>query len=297
MSARPLVTAILPSWNAEAFIRETLACLDAQTWPALEVLVGDDASTDGTPEILRAWAEGRPGVTLILRDRNLGWVGNCNDLMARARGEYLFFAFHDDLIEPTYVEKLVGALEADPGASLAFSKMRWVQLDGSEGVVDGKGTGRQGTPYRRAARMISFWADWWTPNRGVFRASAYRRIGGMKRNAAGEFSADFPWLLHLAIIGRFVLVPEVLCTKVMRKQSLSLRWKHTPEQLRARNWSAAREVAASDLSFRRKVGLWLLLRSERLRKRWRRELRRQARRTRAAALSRTDPGTARRRGA
>lgn len=115
----PLVTAILPAWNAEAFVDEMLEALAAQTWPALEILIGDDASTDGTPAKLRAFAAEHPNVRLVLRERNLGWIGNTNDLMARAKGEFLFFAFHDDWVAPSYVERLARALVAEPRAVLA----------------------------------------------------------------------------------------------------------------------------------------------------------------------------------
>ena len=54
----PTVTAILPSYNSADFVQDTLDSLAAQTWPNLEILIGDDASRDGTPDILRAFAEG-----------------------------------------------------------------------------------------------------------------------------------------------------------------------------------------------------------------------------------------------
>ena len=97
----PTVTAILPCYNAEAFISETLRSLAAQTWPKLEILIGDDASADETLAIVKAFAKGRDNVRIIARKRNLGWIANTNDLMAKASGELMFFAFHDDLIAPT----------------------------------------------------------------------------------------------------------------------------------------------------------------------------------------------------
>lgn len=102
----PKVTAILPSYNAAEFIHATLDSLAAQTWPNLEILIGDDCSTDNTPDILRAFVAKQPNARLIIREKNLGWVENMNDLMTRAQGEYMFFAFHDDIVAPTYVERL-----------------------------------------------------------------------------------------------------------------------------------------------------------------------------------------------
>lgn len=69
----PKVTAILPSYNAAKFIHATLDSLAAQTWPNLEILIGDDCSTDNTPDILRAFVAKQPNARLIIREKNLGW--------------------------------------------------------------------------------------------------------------------------------------------------------------------------------------------------------------------------------
>ena len=117
----PKVSALVPVWNSAEQALELLDALAAQTWPNLEILVGDDASPDGrTPELLRAWAEGRGNVVLILREDNLGWVGNYNDLMQRASGDFVFFAGHDDLVPPGYVARLVRAAQDAPDAARVY---------------------------------------------------------------------------------------------------------------------------------------------------------------------------------
>ena len=63
----PTVTAILPCYNAEAFISDTLGSLAAQTWPKLEILIGDDASADGTLAIVNAFAKDRDNVRITAR--------------------------------------------------------------------------------------------------------------------------------------------------------------------------------------------------------------------------------------
>ncbi len=102
-SWRPRVTALVPTYNGAAFIRRTLDSLAAQTWPDLEILVGDDRSTDATLEVVRRFAEEHPNTRIVDREANLGWLRNSNDLMERATGELQFFAFHDDVVAPTYV--------------------------------------------------------------------------------------------------------------------------------------------------------------------------------------------------
>ncbi len=258
--AIPKVSAILPAYNCEAFVGETLESLEAQTWPNLEIVIGDDASSDGTPDILRAFADGRENVQLALREKNLGWTGNSNDLMSRATGAFMFFAFHDDLVDPPYVERLVQALMGDPGAVLAYSDLEQREPDGETVIYCWTALEGASAP-TRVRRMAERPRAWHVPNRGVFRSSAFRRIGGLKRHAQGEFAADLPWLTHMASIGRFVRVPEVLCRKRYMPQSLTKVWRRGPDVDEALLQSVDREILASDLGWAEKRALVLYLRA------------------------------------
>ncbi len=252
-STHPVVTAIVPTYNGAETIGRTLESLAAQTWPALEILIGDDGSTDATPRIIAEFAATRDDVRIVHRPENLGWLGNSNDLMSRASGEFSFFAFHDDVVEPTYVERLAEALLADDAAILAFSDMTVADTDGTvrthtfdllEGVESpaGRGTVMADRPF-----------DWWVPNRGLFRTAAYERTGGIHRNRSGEYSADWTWLLHLSLLGGFVRVPEVLCHKHYTKKSLSKSWPHDPVQQAHLMCAGVDEVLGSSASMRTKA--------------------------------------------
>lgn len=241
------VVACLPTRNAEAFIGRTLESLARQTYPNFQVLISDDASTDRTVEICARMEQSDPRFTLIRQPARLGWIGNSNALMREARGDFLFFAFHDDFVHPTYVARLVAELNANPQAVLAFSDVELVEVDGSSEIrsyhfLDGV-AGR----LERTRRMMWQRGDWWLPNRGVFRAAAFDRIQGLKTHLAGEYCADWPWLTHMALLGEFVRVPEVLCTKVFTKQSLSRTWSTYRWAWIGVTLSCAREIIRSDL--------------------------------------------------
>lgn len=253
--ATPRVTAIVPTWKAAGFVQETLDALAAQTWPNLQVLIGDDASPDATPEVLRAFAEGRDDVTLVLRETNLGWVGNCNDLMARAEGELMFFAFHDDLVAPTYVERLARLMVARPEAAMAFSDVALVAVDGTRRSLAYDALDGVESDFARTWRMATRRGPWYAPNRGLFRAPAVRRIGGMKRHEGGEFAADWPWLLHMATLGPFLRAPEALCTKRFMEDSLSRTWKRDAAAWARVDRAGAAEIRASALSAPEKAAL------------------------------------------
>ena len=252
----PRVVALVPTWRSAAYIRATLESLAAQTWPNLEVLISDDASPDDTASICEQFEARDPRFRVIRQPRNLGWVGNVNALLRAADGDCLLFAFQDDLPEPAYVERCVAALEANPRAIIAYSDIALVHADGSreekhypqlDGVTD---------RVARARSIAHLEGSWWIPNRGVFRTSAAREIGGLRRHRAGEFSADWPWLLHMSLLGEFARVPERLVTKIYVPGSLSRSWSFG-----LRSWSsvaldAAAMVSRSRLSWPEKLALY-----------------------------------------
>jgi glycosyltransferase involved in cell wall biosynthesis len=244
----PRVTALVPTYRGAAFIERTLDSLVAQTWANLEILIGDDASPDDTLEVVRRFAQRHPNVRIVERAANLGWLRNSNDLMARAEGELMFFGFHDDVVAPTYVEELVGALAANERAVLAYSDMVVHELDGSQQVHVFDALAGTATALERARVMVSRPDTWWVPNRGLFRASGFAEVGGIHANEQGEYSADWTWLLGLSIVGEFVRVPQVLCTKYYMSQSLSKRWPHDRGQLQALQRAGIAEIERSGLS-------------------------------------------------
>ena len=259
----PKVTAILPSYNAEDFIKDTLECLASQTWANLEILIGDDASTDQTPKILQKFAKNHDNVVVLLRKENLGWLANSNDLMAKASGELMFFAFHDDVVSPDYVEKLVRVLGANPIAVLAYSDVEFFQPNGDSATIIFEGLGNERGAFARALRMGMRLNGWWVPNRGLFRSSAFSRIGGIRRSNAGEICADWVWMVEMSMIGPFVRVPETLCRKYWKDTSLSLNWGRkviSPELWREVGKSAVVGVRNSDLSGTEKFALSAVIR-------------------------------------
>jgi glycosyltransferase involved in cell wall biosynthesis len=255
----PRVVACVPTWNAESFIEGTLEAIAAQTYPNFEVLISDDASTDRTMAICERFATGDARFRVIRQGTNRGWIGNVNALLRAARGDYFLFAFHDDLLRPTYVERLVERLEANPGAILAFSDIETVYVDGRREVrVYDKLDGVE-RRFDRARQLLRQHAHWSTPHRGVFRSCAAARIGGLKRHLAGERSADWPWLLNLSLLGEFVRVPEILCCKIYRKNSLSRSWSFSYGSWAAVALSCATVIHRSDLSRTEKLSLYALL--------------------------------------
>ena len=155
-SAMPAVVSVLiPTYNGERFIAETLSSVLAQTYEHLEVIVGDDCSTDGTVGIARRIAGSDSRVEVIVYDRNVGGFASHDLLNRRATGRYTKFLLHDDLLAVDAIERLVEPLEDDPRLVLATSKRALIDERGGRlpdglhtaaisaepGVVDGRALG------------------------------------------------------------------------------------------------------------------------------------------------------------
>ena len=112
----PLVSIIIPAYNAELWIAESIGSVLAQTWRELEVIVVDDGSQDATPEIVAGI--GDPRVRLI-RQENRGAAAARNHGLKLARGNYLQFLDADDLLSADKLELQMIELDGAPPDSVA----------------------------------------------------------------------------------------------------------------------------------------------------------------------------------
>jgi len=116
-SGIPLVSIVIPVFNGERYLRESLDSVLGQTYPRIEVLVIDDASTDGTAAIIASYGD---RVRSYRQSKNRGIYGNSNDGIAWASGAYIATYHADDVYEPTIVEQEVAFLERHPEAGAVF---------------------------------------------------------------------------------------------------------------------------------------------------------------------------------
>lgn len=119
----PLVSIIVPVYNGEKYVRESLDSILTQTYPRTEIIVMDDASTDGTPAILESYG-GR--IRVVRQPQNRGIYANANDGISMARGAYIAVYHADDVYEPAMVEREVEFLERYPEAGAVFSSMTFI---------------------------------------------------------------------------------------------------------------------------------------------------------------------------
>jgi glycosyltransferase involved in cell wall biosynthesis len=122
----------IPCYNHEPFIRGCLASVAAQDYPALKVVVADDASTDGTAAVARAWCAER-GHRFVQNPANVGIAASLNGMMVDAgEFDYVFALASDDELCPGAISALVAALEADPAAVGAYGEVRLMDATGRD---------------------------------------------------------------------------------------------------------------------------------------------------------------------
>ena len=126
MTAAPVVSIGVPVYNAANFLARALESLLAQTYPHLEIIICDNASTDGTAAIGREFAERDSRVRYVRNDTNIGANPNFLKALDLASGKYFTWTAADDLRPRHAIEACVRALEASPEAVMAHGP---IELD------------------------------------------------------------------------------------------------------------------------------------------------------------------------
>ena len=125
----PLVTALIPAYNAEATIERAVDSVLAQTYRNIEIVVVDDGSRDATAEIVAAYDS--PAIRLLRLAHNRGESGAMNEGIAEAKGEFIAFLDADDEWLPTKLDTQIRALQANPAAVMATCACRFYDAQGN----------------------------------------------------------------------------------------------------------------------------------------------------------------------
>src|SRR5258708_33798194 len=120
MSDPALLSIIIPNWNGAHHLPTCLIALRTQTYPCLEIIVADDASTDESkPLLTRDYSE----VKLVVLPANRGFTGACNAGIRVATGTYVALLNNDTEVDPNWAAAVVGCFERHPEAGFVASKI------------------------------------------------------------------------------------------------------------------------------------------------------------------------------
>lgn len=122
----PQVSIGMPVYNGEPFIREALDSLLAQTFTDFELIISDNASTDGTEAICREYAAKDARIRYVRQVENRGAMPNFQFVLDEALGEYFMWAAADDVWLPKFIETCVKLLKTDASAQMAMTGYKCV---------------------------------------------------------------------------------------------------------------------------------------------------------------------------
>lgn len=225
----PLVCIIIPHYNGIDTLSECLDSLKKSTYPHVETIVVDNASSDGSPE----WIEqNHPDVTLIRCETNAGYAGGCNRGATAATGEYILFLNNDTVHEPGWIQPLVDTLLEDPTAGAVQPKiLNYFERDmfdyagGSGGAMD-----VLCFPFARGRLFLTREYDtgqyddkteifWASGTAFLVKKEAFKEAGGMDEVFfAHQEEIDLQWRLQLLGYRIFVNPQSV----VYHKNALTL---------------------------------------------------------------------------
>lgn len=198
-----LVTVGLPTYNRLDSLRRAVDSVLSQDQPSIELVICDNASTDGTESYCRSLVAQHPTVRYLRSADNVGAAENFNRARGEASGTYFMWLGDDDWLDPDYVSRCVEALDRDPTVVLASGEARYYAAD--QYVRTGSRlTLRQ---ERAAARVSGYYAT--VSDNGVFygviRRAALEQVPPM-RNRMGD---DWYLVAGLAFLGAVVCVEGV----------------------------------------------------------------------------------------
>ena len=223
------ITVCIPVYKAEAFVRDAIESVLAQTYDQFRLLISVDPAGDRSGEICREY-ETDPRVTVVENETRLGWVGNVNACLDRIDTPFFAFCFHDDAMEPIFLERLRAALIEAPNAVATFGA---IQRIGTRDQI-GQTVDVIGSPASRAAACI----------KGIFPAYGLKNLlrsgpvfQGLRLPSGSDegYIADLPFALGYSLAGDFVAVPEIVYRKLHWADSVTTGWQKFDVERLARN--------------------------------------------------------------
>jgi glycosyltransferase involved in cell wall biosynthesis len=219
----PSVSVGLPVYNGARFLSRALDSLLAQRGVDLELVICDNASTDETPEIAKAYAARDARVRVQRSETNLGVERNFARALECASGNYFMWAACDDWWAPDFAVRMVSALERNPAAAVAMSAVERVSESGHlldlvrhEGVAN---------PEHLSPWQLTMQLAGGRPYHlfiyGLFRTGFLRRVF---TGFAPVVAADRLLMCRVAMASGFAYVNDVLHRRTVRQASIANRY-------------------------------------------------------------------------
>ena len=206
---KELVSVCIPAYNNEDTIEDAIRSVLGQTYEAVEVVVVDDCSLDGTAAIVEKLQKEDGRVRFLRNEKNLGMVGNWNKCLWETRGSYVKLLCGDDILYPCSIEKEVRALQNNPDVNLVMSDTALIDMEGKQiGAFKRfpiKGRMEGGKLCRISLLINNFFG---APCNTMFRKSTAEKLCGF--DEAFSYILDFDFWVRLAMTGYVYVIHETL---------------------------------------------------------------------------------------
>ena len=267
-AALPLVSIGLPVYNSARHLPKALDTFLAQTFGDFELVISDNASTDGTEAICREYADRDARVRYHRQASNIGAPRNWNAAFHAARGEFFKWSSGNDYCAPEFLARCVEAMQARGDVVLCYGRTGLIDEDGRLlEVYEGDLDLPEASPSDRFARVRQG-MDMNNAQQGLMRSDVLRRTRLDRLYPGG----DIALMAELALYGRFLRLPEVLLFRrqgpgavMASKSPAEVQRIYNPQARRPMKllrgrfyWDHFVSVARAPIPLREKARAWTL---------------------------------------
>jgi glycosyltransferase involved in cell wall biosynthesis len=214
----PIVSVGMPVYNGERHIRRAIESILDQTFTDLELIISDNASTDGTFDICREYAQRDPRVRLEQNKVNRGSVFNDNRVLELSRGKYFKWASSNDLVAPDMIAKCVRVLEDRPDVVVCYCLTSLIDEQGNTtGIHEDTFNMEAASPSVRFQQLLCH-MGLNNAFSGVIRTDVLRSTTFI----GNYIASDLPVMAELALHGKYHQIPEPLFYRRMDDQSATV---------------------------------------------------------------------------
>jgi len=217
---RPKVSIGLPVYNGEKYLAQALDSVLAQTFQDFEVILSDNASTDGTAEICQRYAAKDARIRYNRNATNIGGGNNENLTVELSTGDYFCWLGHDDYYAPEFLEQCVAALDRDPQIVHCYAQIVAIDEQGNHKSVTSRNHAKSPHAYQRFI-TIACARDFCEESNGMTRASVLKRT----LRVVNYTASDRTLLAEISLHGRFHDVPLPLFFKRFHEGNVYIDWR------------------------------------------------------------------------
>jgi glycosyltransferase involved in cell wall biosynthesis len=264
-NAQPRVSIGLTVYNGGELFEETLKSFLAQSFADFELIICDNASTDGTRDTALRYVQLDSRLRYHRNEINVGLGPNHNIAFRLANGTYFKWASGDDLLLPRYLERCVEMLDANPDVVLAYPRTRFIDTNGAPLEIEDPGWDLRSAVAPERLRFVIYSGHWCNAFVGLIRRDALAKTRLMPSYPGGDFRV----LGELSVLGKFAEVPEYLFQRRLHPRSSSQHtqdlswqveyWTGSGRHIRLPFWSLgfdhARTIVSSPFSLPQKLSL------------------------------------------